>query len=317
MQRFDVRRLWRKARWRFPTAIPLALMALLVVVFVAAAHEAGLTAGLWPNLLLNGAGDLMGGIFVLMMIEPMVRRAAIQVRPRGDVDFARYLHRLHAAREDIMILDSSTEIFMIDNVRARRELVNAARRGVHVRVLLMMPFGAAAELRKQQLFPNRPDLQLSREINANIRELREVQDQLVRSGVEAGRFEFRLYESAVTFTLYTIDDEMTFGLAPASEFTFASSQLEILGSSVSGRTILDNFEEIWRSAVPVLAEKPIVLHAGGRPVLSPFVMYRRMDFYTNAVIANSSGRVWIPGPDGEDVDAASSTWTPPPVCTAI
>jgi hypothetical protein len=172
---------------RSPKLMGFSVLALLIVGLSTASVATGFSAGFWPNLYLNAAGDMVGGMIVLLMIEPIVSRAAVQIRQHPHLDFRLFVRRITQAEREIRVLDTFSTLF--DNVYAPRSLPSlqeAVLRGVNVKVLLMSPATDASRLRQEQLDPVYPGLSIDSQIHSNISALatmeKVLEQELVRIG---------------------------------------------------------------------------------------------------------------------------------------
>jgi hypothetical protein len=173
----------RLGRWytRKPKLVGFSALALLILGLSAASVLTGFTHGFWPNLLLNSAGDMIGGMVILLMIEPIVSRAAVQIRQHAHLDFRLFARRIVQAEREIRVLDTFSGLF--DNAngpRALPPLQEAVLRGVHVKVLLMSPATDASRLRQEQLDPAYPGLSIDGQIHNNISSLGTMERQLAQ-----------------------------------------------------------------------------------------------------------------------------------------
>jgi hypothetical protein len=174
----------RLGRWytRKPKLVGFSALALLILGLSAASVLTGFTHGFWPNLLLNSAGDMIGGMVILLMIEPIVSRAAVQIRQHAHLDFRLFARRIVQADREIRVLDTFSGLF--DNAngpRALPALLDAVLRGVNVKVLLMSPATDASRLRQEQLDPAYPGLSIDGQIHNNISALGTMEQQLAQT----------------------------------------------------------------------------------------------------------------------------------------
>jgi len=288
----------RLSRWytRKPKLVGFSALALLILGLSAGAVITGFTHGFWPNLLLNAAGDMLGGMVILLMIEPIVSRAAVQIRQHAHLDFRLFARRIPQAEREIRVLDTYSGLFDTTNgLRSLPALHDAVLRGVHVKVLLMSPATDASRLRQEQLEASYPGLSIDGQIHNNISALGTMEQQLaqalrrigapppipmigsdsedtgvypvrpaepaaaVQPAAAVGAFELRLYSVAAPFTLYQRDDTVLFALLPAYQFAHEAPQLEIAAGSLTGMQILEKFDELWEDARPVRRLAPIRL----------------------------------------------------------
>ena len=174
----------RLGRWytRKPKLVGFSALAALIVGLSVAAVVTGFTHGFWPNLLLNSAGDMIGGMVILLMIEPIVSRAAVQIRQHAHLDFRLFARRIVQADREIRVLDTFSGLF--DNANGPRSLpglLDAVLRGVNVKVLLMSPATDASRLRQEQLDPAYPGLSIDGQIHNNISALETMETQLAQA----------------------------------------------------------------------------------------------------------------------------------------
>ncbi|HET9168673.1 MAG TPA: DUF5919 domain-containing protein [Actinospica sp.] len=278
----------RLSRWytRKPKLVGFSALVTLIIGLSLGAVITGFTNGFWPNLLLNSAGDMIGGLVILMMIEPIVSRAAVQIRQHAHLDFRLFARRITAAEREIRVLDTYSGLFDTTNgLRSLPALHDAVLRGVHVKVLLMSPATDASRLRQEQLESAYPGLSIDGQIHNNISALGTMEQQLAdamrrlgapqsipmiggdsedtgvyvprvvefagETPAALGSFELRLYSVAAPFTLYQRDNTILFALLPAYQFAHDAPQLEIAAGSLTGMQVLEKFDELWEDSRPV------------------------------------------------------------------
>jgi hypothetical protein len=245
---------------RRPNVFAFLILGSLILALGVTAWQTGFRSGFWPNFLLNSAGDLIGGMVVLFLIEPIVRQAAAQqIRQHPRLDYAWFLRRVGEARAQIRILDTFSGLFNADRDAAIRALRDAAIQGADIRVLLMSPSADAASLREFQLRQSMPGLWINHRIQANIADFRLLDAAIlaVGNGIPHGRLDLRLYTVAAPFTLYGWDERAMFAFLPPHASSDQSTQLEITAQSQLGREALDQFEAIWADAEPIRQLLPI------------------------------------------------------------
>jgi hypothetical protein len=253
-----LRELWR----RRPTVLAFLILGSLALALAITSWQTGFHSNFWPNFLLNSAGDLIGSMIVLFLIEPIVRQAAaLQIRQHPRLDYAWFLRRVGEARAQIRILDTFSGLFTADREAAIRALRDAAIQGADIRVLLMSPNTDASALREFQLRQSMPGLWINNRIQANIADFRLVEAAIlaVGNGLPHGRMDLRLYTVAAPFTLYGWDDRAMFAFLPPHAFSDQSTQLEITAQSQLGREALDQFEAIWSDAEPIPQLLPVLV----------------------------------------------------------
>lgn len=175
----------RLGRWytRKPKLVGFSALVVLILVLAGASVATGFTHGFLPNLLLNAAGDMLGGMVILLMIEPIVSRAAVQIRQHPHLDFRLFTRRIPLAEREILVLDTYSGLFDAVNGRpAIEHLRDAARRGVKIKILLMSPATDASRLRQQQLAAANPGLQIDALLHGNIALLSRLENELRGGG---------------------------------------------------------------------------------------------------------------------------------------
>jgi hypothetical protein len=245
---------------RRPNLFAFLILGSLVTALSVTSWSSGLQGQFWPNFLLNSAGDLIGGMIVLFLIEPIVRQAAaLQIRQHPRLDYSWFLRRVGEARSQIRVLDTFSNLFNADRDGAIRALRDAAIQGADIRVLLMSPNTDASGLREFQLRQTMPGLWINEMIQANIADFRLVEAAIlaVGNGLPHGRMDLRLYTVAAPFTLYGWDERAMFAFLPPHAFSDRSTQLEITAQSQLGREALDQFEAIWADAAPIPQLLPV------------------------------------------------------------
>lgn len=175
----------RLGRWytRKPKLVGFSALVVLILVLAGASVATGFTHGFLPNLLLNAAGDMLGGMVILLMIEPIVSRAAVQIRQHPHLDFRLFAERIPLAEREILVLDTYSGLFdAVNGRRAVDQLRDAARRGVKVKILLMSPATDASRLRQAQLAAANPGLQIDALLHGNISLLSRLENELRGGG---------------------------------------------------------------------------------------------------------------------------------------
>ena len=224
----------RLARWytRKPKLVGFSALAVLIVGLAVASVLTGFTHGFWPNLLLNAAGDMLGGMVILLMIEPIVSRAAVQIRQHPHLDFRLFAQRIPAAEREILVLDTYSGLFdAVNGPRAAERLRDAARRGVKIKILLMSPATDASRLRQLQLGTANPGLQIDALLHDNIALLSRLENELrARDDGAEGETDY----SSLPPTRWSEDVTLTgqygmaLGAAPAGEEDSLGEHVPIL-----------------------------------------------------------------------------------------
>jgi hypothetical protein len=171
----------RLGRWytRKPKLVGFSALVVLIVVLAGGSVATGFTHGFVPNLLLNAAGDMLGGMVILLMIEPIVSRAAVQIHQHPHLDFRLFAQRIALAEREILVLDTYSGLFdAVNGPRAVEHLREAALRGVKIKILLMSPATDASRLRQDQLAAANPGLQIDALLHGNISLLSRLENEL-------------------------------------------------------------------------------------------------------------------------------------------
>jgi hypothetical protein len=256
------RRAWVRELWLSrPNLFAFMIIGSMILGLGGGAWLSGYHLGFWPNFLLNGAGDLVGGMVLFFLIEPIVRQATElqQIRQHPRLDYGWFLHRVGEARDQIRILDTFTSLFAGDRDAAIRTLRDAAVNGVNIRVLLLSPNTDASALREFQLRQAMPGMWINDRIQKNIADFRQLEAAIlaVGNGRRHGRFELRVYTVAAPFSLYGWDERALFAFLPPHAFSDQSTQLEITDRSQLGEEARDQFEAIWQDAAPIPQLLPV------------------------------------------------------------
>ena len=231
-----------------PKLLAFIVLSGLVAMLAALAAMTGFGNGYLPNFLLNAACDMLGGLTVLFLIEPIIRSAAIGIRAHPFMSAARFTQRAAASTEIVRILDTASKMVRDDAENGHRlqaAIRRAASNGAHVKVLLMSPSSDASRARVAQLRDRHPDFDLDRMINGTITQLQRIQRELGELGT---RVELRLYSSPVPFILYGTDSALLYTIVPNSLLVDDAPQVEVRAETELGRHLLEGFDTLWESA---------------------------------------------------------------------
>ena len=231
-----------------PKVLAFAVLSGLVLILAALAAMTGFGNNYLPNFLLNAACDMLGGLTVLFLIEPIIRSAAIGIRAHPFMSATRFTQRVADSTEIVRILDTASKIVRDDaenGNRLRAAIRRASANGASVKVLLMNPSSDASRARIAQLRDRHPDFDLDRMINRTITQLQRMQREL---GEEGSRVELRLYSSPVPFILYGADSALLYSIVPNSLLVDEAPQVEVRAETELGRHLLEGFDTLWDSA---------------------------------------------------------------------
>lgn len=231
-----------------PKLLAFIVLSGLVAVLAGLAAMTGFGNGYLPNFLLNAACDMLGGLTVLFLIEPIIRTAAIGIRAHPFMSSTRFTARVAASTDVVRILDTASKMIR-DDVEDENRLLEAMRsatsNGALVKVLLMNPSSDASRARDAQLRDRHPDFDLDRMINRTITQLLRIQRELGELG---SRVELRVYSSPVPFILYGADSALLYTIVPHSLLVDDAPQVEVRAETELGRHLLTGFNTLWDSA---------------------------------------------------------------------
>jgi hypothetical protein len=231
-----------------PKLLAFSVLSGLVLMLAALAAMTGFGNGYLPNFLLNAACDMLGGLTVLFLIEPIIRSAAIGIRAHPFMSATRFTQRVADSTEIVRILDTASKIVRDDaedGDRLQTAIRHATARGVQVKVLLMNPSSDASRARINQLRDRHPDFDLDRMINRTITQLQRMQRELGELGAKV---ELRLYSSPVPFILYGADSALLYTIVPNNLLVDDAPQVEVRAETELGRHLLAGFDTLWDSA---------------------------------------------------------------------
>lgn len=231
------------------TLIGLAVLSTLVGVLSLLAAMTGFGPGLLPNFMLNAACDMLGGLTILFLIEPIVRAATAGVRTHPHLNHRKFCQRVAQAQEAVRIVDTSSQLILNDatqDFRFRKALQAAVGNGADVKVLLMSPATDVSRARALQLRDRYPDLELDRHITEAIARFRATVQEL--DPQHRDRVELRLYTVPAPFILHGADDVLIHTTVPHDAVSDDSPQMEVRANTLLGAHLLEGFDSLWRSA---------------------------------------------------------------------
>jgi hypothetical protein len=248
---------------RRATLAGFAVLGGLVLVLSTLAALTGFGPDFMSNFLLNAACDMLGGLTVLFLIEPIVRSAAIGLRAHPHLNPRSLCRRVERAEEIVRILDTSSRLIGTDAEHGDRFLTAldaAFARGAEVRILLMSPFSDASRARALQLRDRYPELDLDRRISADITQIRRHVDAL---GELEDRIQLRLYDCSAPFILYGADSALLFTTVPRDVAADDSPQVEVRAETLLGQHLIAGFEDLWVSSRDY--RQPVDVRPADRP----------------------------------------------------
>lgn len=238
-------------RWwtvRNATLTGFAVLGGLVLGLSALAALTGFGPEFVPNFLLNAACDMLGGLTVLFLVEPIVRSAGIGLHAHSHLDPHKLCRRVARAHEYIRILDTSSRLIGTDAKHEDRflhALRSAVTRGAYVRILLMSPSSGASRARAGQLRERYPELDLDRRITEDIKQIRRYIDEL---DAPKDRIQLRLYTCPAPFILYGVDEVLLYTTVPHDMIADDSPHVEVHAETPLGQHLLERFDDLWESS---------------------------------------------------------------------
>ncbi|MGW4356481.1 hypothetical protein ACWELJ_30780 [Nocardia sp. NPDC004582] len=208
----------------------------------------------WRNFELNTAADLIGAVFTIFLLTPIIQRVGeSRVREHRELDYRRFLDRAHRSVNAIRIVDTFSNMLIEPHSDRFGQITrDALARGVSVRVLLINPSTLAAEQRDRELGAAE-DLQ--RQLALNLTSLRALQrdiGELEHPGHGPGAdFQVRLYSSGPDVTMYRSDDRCLISFYTIDGLSGDSRQLEVSVHSPLGKFVNDRFHAVWSRSVPL------------------------------------------------------------------
>ncbi|MGW4535886.1 DUF5919 domain-containing protein [Nocardia sp. NPDC004340] len=249
------RRSWNR-RWRRPEPRWIAGLGVGVATVLLLAVLARGMPDYWRNFELNTAADLIGAVFTIFLLTPIIQRVGeSRVREHRELDYRRFLDRAHRSVNAIRIVDTFSNMLVEPHSDRFGQITrDALARGVSVRVLLINPSTLAAEQRDRELGAAE-DLQ--RQLALNLISLRALQrdiGELERAHPGHGPgadFQVRLYSSGPDVTMYRSDDRCLISFYTIDGLSGDSRQLEVSVHSPLGKFVNDRFHAVWSRSVPL------------------------------------------------------------------
>jgi hypothetical protein len=243
------------------TALGVGLAAVLVLSVVALP-----LADYWENFSLNTAADLIGAVFTIFVITPIIEVAGqSKVREHSELDYSLFLDKAARCASVLWILDTYSNL-LIEPYATRFETVvrSAVARGVSVRILLINPTTLAAEQRELELGQAE---ELKPRLARNLETLHRLRQSFDQDGGPRGlgsaaAFEVRLYASGPAVTMYRWDDRALVSFYPVGKLSGESTQLEVSVDTPLGGFVNSRFQQVWRSSAPFQALTPVTVDDG-------------------------------------------------------
>ncbi|MFL6111014.1 MAG: hypothetical protein ACJ786_06655 [Catenulispora sp.] len=243
-------------RWVAGLGIGLAAILALGWIGRGVAH-------LWPNFALNTAADLIGAVFTIYVITPIIERAGQGgVREHAELDYSQFLDNAARATSVVRILDTYSNLLAEPHAERFEAVVcDALARGVSVRVLLINPTTLAAEQRELEL--GHAD-ELRPMLDRNLETVARIHRSFEQEGGPRGRgaaadFQVRLYSSGPDVTMYRWDDRALVSFYPVGKLSGRSTQLEVTVDTPLGAFVNNRFQAVWAAAAPHQALTPVTV----------------------------------------------------------
>ncbi|MEY9861108.1 hypothetical protein ABH935_006748 [Catenulispora sp. GAS73] len=239
------------SRWTrsHATLAAFTVLSTLVAALSVLAVLTGFGPGLMPNFMLNAACDMLGGLTILFLIEPIVRAAAGGMRAHPHFNHRKFCQRVARAQDAIRILDTSSRLIQEDatkDFRFRNAVRAAVDNGAEVRILLMSPASDISRSRAQQLRNRYPDLDLDRRITAAITQVRGYIAAL--DDDKRGLVELRLYTVPAPFIMHGADDILIHTTVPNDAVSDDAPHIEVRADTLLGAHLLEGFDSLWDSS---------------------------------------------------------------------
>ena len=246
---------------RWITGLVVGLAAILALGWIGRAVEP-----YWPNFALNTAADLIGAVFTIYVITPIIERAGQGgVREHAELDYSQFLTNASRATSVIRILDTYSNLLAEPYAQRFETMVReAVARGVSIRVLLINPTTLAAEQRDLEL--GRAD-ELGPMLGRNLETVARLHRAFEQAGGPRGLgtaadFQVRLYSSGPDTTMYRWDDRALVSFYPVGKLSGRAEQLEVTVDSALGSFVNNRFQAVWHAAAPHQALTPVTVADG-------------------------------------------------------
>ncbi|MEY9860495.1 hypothetical protein ABH935_006132 [Catenulispora sp. GAS73] len=243
---------------RWITGLVVGLAAILTLGWIGRT-----VAPYWPNFALNTAADLIGAVFTIYVITPIIERAGQGgVREHAELDYSQFLAHAGRATSVVRILDTYSNLLAEPYAQRFEAMVRAAvARGVSIRVLLINPTTMAAEQRDLEL--GRAD-ELGPMLERNLETVARLHRAFEQQGGPRGLgmaadFQVRLYSSGPDITMYRWDDRALVSFYPVGKLSGRAEQLEVTVDSALGSFVNNRFQAVWHAAAPHQALTPITV----------------------------------------------------------
>lgn len=243
---------------RWITGLVIGLAAILTLGWIGRA-----VAPYWPNFALNTAADLIGAVFTIYVITPIIERAGQGgVREHAELDYSQFLGNAGRATSVIRILDTYSNLLAEPYAQRFETMVReAVARGVSIRVLLINPTTLAAEQRDLEL--GRAD-ELGPMLERNLETVARLHRAFEQAGGPRGLgtaadFQVRLYSSGPDITMYRWDDRALVSFYPVGKLSGRAEQLEVTVDSALGSFVNNRFQAVWHAAAPHQALTPVTV----------------------------------------------------------
>ena len=243
---------------RWITGLVIGLAAILALGWIGRA-----VAPYWPNFALNTAADLIGAVFTIYVITPIIERAGQGgVREHAELDYSQFLGNAGRATSVIRILDTYSNLLAEPYAQRFETMVReAVARGVSIRVLLINPTTLAAEQRDLEL--GRAD-ELGPMLERNLETVARLHRAFEQAGGPRGLgtaadFQVRLYSSGPDITMYRWDDRALVSFYPVGKLSGRAEQLEVTVDSALGSFVNNRFQAVWHAAAPHQALTPVTV----------------------------------------------------------
>ncbi|WP_194896748.1 hypothetical protein [Catenulispora pinisilvae] len=243
---------------RWITGLVVGLGAILTLGWIGRT-----VAPYWPNFALNTAADLIGAVFTIYVITPIIERAGQGgVREHAELDYSQFLANAARANSVIRILDTYSNLLAEPHAARFEAMVRqAVARGVSIRVLLINPTTMAAEQRDLEL--GRAD-ELGPMLERNLETITRLHRSFEQEGGpralgSAADFQVRLYSSGPDVTMYRWDDRALVSFYPVGKLSGRAEQLEVMVDSPLGSFVNNRFQAVWHAAAPHQALTPVTV----------------------------------------------------------
>jgi len=234
----------------YPTLVALIVIA-CVLLFLNYAQKRGTneTNNFFEGLFVEVAGTLILFVFLNRSIRSI---AGIGVHDRLPIEA--FIYAALSARREVRVLETFTDLVNNDRYREqfRIAIQQTLNRRVPVRVLLIHPESSSAAQRADDL---RGQVDVTTEINRTVQRF-----YTLTRALRSPDLSVRLYDSSLSVALHMWDDHSYVSFFPVDQRSDTATNLEVTLSTPLGRSVSQQFDQLWDAKTTVPIEEYMDLH---------------------------------------------------------